>query len=557
VAGWFLLRLLGVALAASRREIIFGGALAALLGDLLLVPVQAYWPGGGLPAQSLANTYSTMPTAWFARLALEVVVLGLALAVYVAHRKGIWLAYAGALASGAAIIGLAWTTHAAARTTYHVPALLIEIVHVESVAFWLGGLGLLALLPKAVRADSSGALHRFSRLAVLLAPLAIASGILNAGFTLPSVSSLWESSYGKILLLKIVFVIGIGVFAWFNRRAVRAGLSLAARFVRSMRVEASFGVATILVASVLSLWAPPQAAKIVPLELSRQIEGEQTAHLTISPVRDGSNRIEAWLTDKQGQPVSGISTVIVGSSMLERPIDLPDTSLKPSGESHWSASNVPLTVQGWWRLSLIFFKGATTPANADFYIMIPDPTVAGGLKHRDTDAQAKATFDTAIATMDTMTSMREDQTLADGVGNSVESHYQYASPDRFSYTTSSGAQSIAIGTTQWYRQGDAAWESSQRSESFEVPHTLTTFYNGATEFSLGRTETIDNEVCQIITFSVPELPGQGAAWYAWWVGTDTHLLRREAMVADHHFMINHNFDFNTPITINAPNEVKP
>jgi copper transport protein len=556
-AGWFLLRLLGIALAASRRDLIFGGALAALLGDLLLVPVQAYLPGGGLPAQSLANSYSTMPSAWFVRLALEVVVLALALAVYVAHRKGIWLAYAGALASGAAIIGLAWTTHAAARSSYHIPALLIEIVHVESVAFWIGGLGLLSLLPKAVRADARDSLHRFSRLAVLLAPLAIASGILNAGLTLPSVASLWQSGYGKILLLKIVFVIGIGVFAWLNRRAVRAGLALATRFVRSLRVEASFGVAAILVASALSLWAPPQAAKVVPLQLSMQINDGQMAHVTISPVRDGSNHVEAWLTDKQGQPAGDISTVVAGFSMLERPIDLPDTPLEPSGSNRWSASNVPLTVQGWWRLTLIFFKGAATPANADFYFMVPDPTLVGGLAHRDTDTQAKSIFDTAISTMDTMTSMQEDQTLADGIGNSVESHYQYTSPDRFAYQTSSGAQSVAIGMTQWYRQGDAAWESNQRVDPFEVPHTLTTFYNGATEFTLGRTETIDNEACQIITFSVPSQPGQGAAWYAWWVGTQTHLLRREAMVANHHYMINHNYAFNTPITINAPAGAKP
>ena len=556
-AGWFLLRLLGVELAASRREIVVGGTLAALLGDLLLIPVQAYWPGGGLPAQSLANTYSTMPDAWFFRLALEFIVLMLALAVYYAHRKGIWLAYVGAVASAAAMIGLAWTTHAAARTSYHLPALLIEIAHVESVAFWLGGLGLLALLPGEVRAGAKDALHRFSRVVVILAPLAIASGILNAGFTLPSVDSLWQSDYGKILLLKIVFVIGVGVFAWLNRRAVRAGLALAARFIRSMRVEASFGVAAILVASVLSLWAPPQAAKIVPLDLSMQISDGQTAHLTITPVRDGSNHVEAWLVDKQGQPASGISNVIGGFSMRERPIDLPDMPLKPDGTDRWAASNVPLTVQGWWRLTLIFFKGATTPASADFYFMIPDPTLVGGLKNRDTDAQARSMYQSAITTMDTMSSLRTDQTLADGVGHSVESQYQYTAPDRFAYQTSSGAESIAIGMTQWYRQGDEAWESNQRVEPFEVPHTLTTFYNGATEFNLGRTETIDNEVCQIITFSVPSQPGQGAAWYAWWVGTQTHLLRREAMVADHHYMINRNFDFNTPITINAPAGVKP
>ena len=162
-AGWFLLRLLGVSLGASRREIIFGGALAALLGDLLLLPVQAYWPGGGSPTQTLANAYSTMPSAWFARLGFEVIVLGLAFAVFVLHRKGNWIQFTGIVASAAAIVALALTTHAAARMSYHLPVLLVEIIHVESVAFWIGGLALLALLPRTLRAGYQVPLRRFSR----------------------------------------------------------------------------------------------------------------------------------------------------------------------------------------------------------------------------------------------------------------------------------------------------------------------------------------------------------------------------------------------------------
>jgi len=555
--GWFFLSMLGISLAASRREIVLSGALAALLGDLLLLPVQAYWPGAGLPAQSLANAYSALPSAWLARLGLEAIILGLSLIVYVLHRKGSWIQVAGVAATAAAIVALALTTHAAARTSYHLPALLVEIVHVESVAFWLGGLTLLALLPKAQRAGNQAPLHRFSRLAVILAPLAIASGVLNAGITLPTVSSLWVSSYGKILLIKVAFVVGISIFAWFNRRAVRSGIVLATRFVRSLRVEVSFGVAAILAASVLSLWAPPQAAKIVPLQLSVAVGDSETAHLVITPVRDGSNDVDAWLTDAQGQPASGISTVVAGFSMIERPIDLPDQPLKPVAGNRWSVQDVPLTVQGWWRLNLIFFKGAGTAANAQFYFMIPDPTLAGGLDHRSTDAAAQTVFQSALSTMDTLTSMREQQTLGDGIGNSVETQYQYASPDKFAYQTSSGGSSISIGLNQWYRQGNGAWERSTRINAFDVPHTLTTYYGGATEFTLGRTETLDGEVCQIITFSVPAAPGQGAAWYAWWVGTETHQLRREAMVAGHHYMLNHNYDFNTPITINAPVGVKP
>ncbi len=130
---------------------------------------------------------------------------------------------------------------------------------------------------------------------------------------------------------------------------------------------------------------------------------------------------------------------------------------------------------------------------------------------------------------------------------------EYEAPDKFAYQTDSNEASIAIGTTQWYRQGAQPWTKDQRVDSFAFPHTLTTYYDGATEFTLGRTQTLDGEECQIITFSVPAGPEQGAAWYAWWVGKTTHLLRREVMVADHHYMINHNIDFNsTSIAIVPP-----
>src|SRR6185437_7906189 len=119
----------------------------------------------------------------------------------------------------------------------------------------------------------------------------------------------------------------------------------------------------ILVASVLSLWAPPQPAKVVPLQLSAATTDNQIAHVVISPARDGSNRVEAWLTDTDGQPVGGISSAVAGFSMIERPIDVPDQLLKPNGD-HWTAPNVSLTVQGWWRLNLIFFTGSGKATNA-------------------------------------------------------------------------------------------------------------------------------------------------------------------------------------------------
>ncbi len=405
-AGWFLLGLLGFGMESMRRSVVAGGALLALIADLLLLPVTAFWPGPGLPSQSLADTYSIMPQAWLARLILEAAILLLVGVVLARHRKETWISLTGMALSGAAIVALAWMTHAEARSSDHLLALASEIVHLETVAFWIGGLAVLALLPKAVRASVPEQSRRFSRLAFILAPLAIASGILNAGITLPSFASLTQSGYGKILLVKIVFVAGIILFAWLNRRAVHSGALRVVSFARALRVELAFGAATILLASVLALWAPPQAARIIPLRLSQSTGESQIAHLVVDPVHDGPNRIEAWLTGAQDKPVAGVSSVVAQLSMLERQIDLPDVALQASSTGHFTAQDVPLTVQGWWDLKLIFIQGSGASTTAEFFFMVPDPVLAGGLHQRASDGAAQGVYSAAIAQIGTLSSMR-------------------------------------------------------------------------------------------------------------------------------------------------------
>lgn len=557
-AGWFLLGLLGVGLERTRRWVAPIGALLAVVSDLLLVPVTALWPGPGLPTQTLADAYSIMPQAWTARLIVEGVVLLLVLATLVSRRTGVWIACIGTVLSGVAIFELALTTHADARTSDHLVSLGSEIVHLETVAFWIGGLTLIALLPRSVRSEIPAQMRRFSRTALILAPLAIGSGVLNAGITLPSVASLSQSSYGKILLVKTVLVVGIIVFAWMNRRAVQAHALRAVRYVRTLRIELVFGAGAILVASVLSLWAPPQPAKIIPLQLSQSVDVNQVVHVVIEPVHDGPNKIEAWLTDSKDQPIAGVSNVVEQFSMLERQIDLPDRQLQPSPSGHFIDPHAPLTVQGWWSLQLIFNRASGASTDAQFFFMVPDPLLVGGLHHRATDHTAQSMYNDAINKLKTLTSLRIDQTLSDGVGNSVHTQNEYQSPNKFAYQTSSDSASIAIGDSQWFRQGSQPWTKNKRVDQFKFPYTLTTYYDGATEFTMGRTEMLDGEECQIITFSVPASPQQGAAWYAWWVGTKTDLLRRETMVANHHYMINHYVEFNSPsIAITAPTSSSP
>ena len=351
---------------------------------------------------------------------LDSPVLAVIVAIVVGRRRDRWIAAIGVLLTGAALYELAMTTDAASRTSHRLPAVISEIVHLEGVAFWIGGLTLFALLPRRVRSTLAVPVRRFSRVAFILAPIAIGSGVLNAGITLPSLASLTDSSYGKILLIKVVFVAGVLAFAWINRGVVHVGVVRTFGFVRTLRIELGFGAAAILLASVLSLWAPPQPAKIVPLRLSQSTANNQVAHVVIDPLHEGSNRVEAWLTDQSGNPVSNVAVAVARFSMLEREIDLPDRALRSKQAGHFVDPDAPLTVKGWWNLKLIFGQGTGEPIDASFDFMVPDPILTGGLKRRSDDPKAQAVFQSAIDQLRTLTSMKNQQTLSDGIGNNVD-----------------------------------------------------------------------------------------------------------------------------------------
>ncbi len=180
--------------------------------------------------------------------------------------------------------------------------------------------------------------------------------------------------------------------------------------------------------------------------------------------------------------------------------------------------------------------------------MIPDPTQVRPPPDHPADPHALAVFQAALARVEQLTSMQAEVKLTDGIGDALDTHFAYAAPDKLALTTSSGSNSVSIGSTRYDREPGGEWRRSQRVNPFAFPADFPTYYTKAVGQSLGNREELDGERCQIITFHTPA----SGLWYDWWVGTATHLLRREAMVADHHYMITHVTGFDQPVQITAP-----
>jgi len=92
----------------------------------------------------------------------------------------------------------------------------------------------------------------------------VASGLLAAWLRLPTVASLWESSYGQILLLKLAFVALVVVLGAINWRRLLPTLGddgAARRITRTASAELTIAALVLAVTAVLVSTSPPEPAR--------------------------------------------------------------------------------------------------------------------------------------------------------------------------------------------------------------------------------------------------------------------------------------------------------
>ena len=209
--------------------------IVADVGELL---VRSQSMAGGdlasaLAAAPLVMTRTHFGTVWMWRAA---VIVPLFLLMGATGR-------AAHLATCGLALGVALTTtlvgHAADQGDLSLAA-LVDWIHISAAAAWTGGLLCLAgLVLREVRQwqhePLAMLLRRFSSLAGWCLLAVVASGIYNACTRLGSLSALWTSAYGKVLIAKLALVLVVAVLGAANRFAVLPRLG--AMRSRSARAE--------------------------------------------------------------------------------------------------------------------------------------------------------------------------------------------------------------------------------------------------------------------------------------------------------------------------------
>jgi copper transport protein len=212
------------------RRLVWAGL--GLLGTstLAVLAVQAVWANGQPLADAWSAPGADQPAvpADYAYAARFYCLLALGMATGLATALGVATKpiVLGTTAVVAVLLGT-WPLTGHSVTGRFVPlAVLADLAHVAAMTVWLGGLALAAavLSRPAKVADLAAVLPRFSRLAFTSVVVLVVTGIYQAWRELGSVSYLFDTPFGRLLLLKlagVVVVVGLGGLArrWVHRHS--------------------------------------------------------------------------------------------------------------------------------------------------------------------------------------------------------------------------------------------------------------------------------------------------------------------------------------------------
>jgi len=366
-AGWLLPALPRLDVLRRRlRRTARGAALLAALAGLLQLPLSgAYQQGLGFAGLLEASAWSGAGGREL--LALTMLVGGLGLAVAPLGADPL-VGRARGIATAGAVVAIA-SPSVVGHSRAFPPQLLViatDILHVAVGAVWLGGLAGLALSLPALAGRSRAAaetLARFSGLAAGLLTLLVASGSLMAWRIIGSWDDLFGTTYGRLLIVKVMIAaLAVAIAAW-NRfallpRIIGAAdrperLDAASEIRRAVAAEASVLVAVLLVTGFLVNQPPRQAPPVVAAAGTGVVTGDLGEDLrvlgTMSPRAVGTNTVTIQLQDLTGEPVEPTRppTVRVRSST----VDLGNLLVTSSDAGTYSAE-VVLPTSGTWRVQV-------------------------------------------------------------------------------------------------------------------------------------------------------------------------------------------------------------
>jgi copper transport protein len=287
------------------------------------------------------------------------------------------LATIGALAAALTVLVIPGAAGHAAQTAPRGVSLALDWLHLAAGSVWVGGLvGLLVLwrsLPVARRvAGLVVAVPRFSNTALVSVLVLLGTGIGATVIHMPTLPALWQTSYGKTILVKASLLAAAMLLAAVNlartkprlaaaRQRIELGPPAATLLRRLVGGEVVLVWSAVIAAAVLSSLAPPPPAlaqeggalaRVGPGAVKRTVTKDgYTLQLLVAPNRAAVPNDFALKVTRNGKPVTG-ADVTVTFAMLDMEMGTQEFRLTETSPGIYARpANPALVMVGHWGLS--------------------------------------------------------------------------------------------------------------------------------------------------------------------------------------------------------------
>lgn len=226
------------------------------------------------------------------------------------------------------------TTYAASghQSAGTLPGIFVplDMVHLAAISTWVGALLVLAVIHRDNDVEIEA--KRFSRMATWSMPVVVVTGVVQGLHLMGGISTITQSSFGKLLLAKTLLVACVVLLGSKARGRLEAsGFSSISKIIRW---ESTVVVLVLAVTSLMVAQSPNSTTQSSTSFSATKVQSGIVAELTVVPATVGSAEVHVILTPPGGS-LTPAKSVTVQFDLPSRGIPPVPVKMTEIGPNHW------------------------------------------------------------------------------------------------------------------------------------------------------------------------------------------------------------------------------
>ncbi|MDZ5608061.1 copper resistance protein CopC [Bacillus pseudomycoides] len=256
---------------------------------------------------------------------------------------------------------------------YKEIAVTMDFLHLLAASLWIGGLAAIVLLLPKDHENGKwtmywDAIKRFSPWAICAVIIIFVTGLFNSTFFIPTIHSLFDTSYGLALLTKVILFISMGILGLIHH--VKGRMRGQKRLGATMKVEFGVGIAIFIIVAFLTNVQTPPMPPTGPFTESQKLDNGYELTLHISPNKVGMNTFRIDLKDTNGQPVTNMEQIVLTTKSLDMDMGKGTFRVSSVSPGSYQAKGMYINMTGKWNIHVHGLTKDLDNFDTDFQFMV-------------------------------------------------------------------------------------------------------------------------------------------------------------------------------------------